>query len=484
MKGKDGKIHWLIRRMMIVTGVVLTVLLCGKGAVETGKRVDPARLGVFLGEQADKSLERIWHVGYPAAEWEEKPKTERVSSFGDLFCHVVFGGLSLHKYNNIEGKETLSFEEEDPAFAGYMESGRFYEEHQYLLYHGGEESEAMDKSQAGLSVYTGEGQEGGQRLEGGTPAAGAGGGTGLSEAGVAGDENGSAEMAGGSGGVNPGQPQPSVNEKDGSLTCASSALYPIIGATYRKEQLADYDYLMKHFYSVHTSTTAGRDLMNAEDFLSKDFTLEGSNENPQILIYHTHSQEEFSDYGPDNRGATVIGMGNYLTQLLMAKGYNVIHDTSVYDLHNGKLDRNKAYTYALEGITAILQENPSIEVILDLHRDGVSESLHLVNEVNGKQTAPIMFFNGVSQTPEGPIEYLPNSYREDNLAFSFQMQLDAAAYFPNLTRKIYLKGLRYNLHLRPRSALIEVGAQTNTYQEALNAMEPLSEVLDMVLQGN
>lgn len=268
------------------------------------------------------------------------------------------------------------------------------------------------------------------------------------------------------------------------MTCAASTVFPIVGTTYRKEQLADYDYMMKHFYSVHTSATAGRDLMKADEFLARDFTLEGGSDQPQILIYHTHSQETFADYGPDNREATVIGIGNYLTELLRAKGYHVIHDTSVYDLQNGKLDRNKAYTYALDGITEILQKNPSIEVVLDLHRDGVNESLHLVNEVNGKPTAPIMFFNGVSQTPDGPIEYLPNPYREDNLAFSFQMQLDAAAYFPGLTRKIYIKGLRYNLHLRPRSALIEVGAQTNTYQEARNAMEPLAEVLNMVLQGN
>ncbi|MBE7719436.1 MAG: stage II sporulation protein P, partial [Lacrimispora celerecrescens] len=272
--------------------------------------------------------------------------------------------------------------------------------------------------------------------------------------------------------------------KNDSLTCAASNVWPIVGTTYRKEQLADYDFLMKHFYSIHTSTTAGRDLMKADHFLAEDFTLEGGNDKPQILIYHTHSQEEFADHGPDKPDATVVGIGTYLTRLLTDKGYNVIHDTSVYDLQNGKLDRNKAYTYALEGITGILQKNPSIEVILDIHRDGVNESLHMVNQVNGKPTAPIMFFNGVSQTPEGPIEYLPNPYREKNLAFSFQMQLDSAAYFPNLTRKIYIKGLRYNQHLRARSSLIEVGAQTNTYQEALNAMEPLAEVLDMVLKGN
>ena len=107
-----------------------------------------------------------------------------------------------------------------------------------------------------------------------------------------------------------------------------------------------------------------------------------------------------------------------------------------------------------------------------------------MTDVDGKPTAQIMFFNGMSQTPEGPIEYLQNPYREQNLAFSFQMQLNAQAYYPGFTRKIYLKGLRYNLHLRPRSALVEVGAQTNTYEEARNAMEPLSELLDMVLQSS
>ena len=123
-------------------------------------------------------------------------------------------------------------------------------------------------------------------------------------------------------------------------------------------------------------------------------------------------------------------------------------------------------------------------MILDIHRDGVADNLHLAAKVDGKSTAQIMFFNGLSQTPDGPVEYLENPYREDNLAFSLQMQLNAQAYFPGFTRKIYLKGLRYNLHLRPRSALIEVGAQTNTFEEALNAMEPLAELLDMVLQGN
>ena len=97
--------------------------------------------------------------------------------------------------------------------------------------------------------------------------------------------------------------------------------------------------------------------------------------------------------------------------------------------------------------------------------------------------AQIMFFNGTSETPDGPIEYLANPCRKENLAFSFQMKWNADQIYPGFMRTIYLKGLRYNLHLRPRSALIEVGAQTNTYEEAVNAMDPLAQLLDQVLTG-
>lgn len=254
------------------------------------------------------------------------------------------------------------------------------------------------------------------------------------------------------------------------------------GSAIIREKLADYDYLMKEFYIVHPTTTANGSLINVEMLQGMDLSLKKQEDIPQILIYHTHSQEEFSDY-PQREDATIVGVGAYLAELLEERGYGVIHDRSVYDVKDGKLDRSQAYTYALEGISGILQENPSIEVVLDLHRDGVDEGTHLVTEVNGKPTARIMFFNGISQTPEGPIEYLPNPNREGNLAFSFQMQLKASEQYPGLTRKIYLKGLRYNQHVRARTALIEVGAQTNTYAEALNAMEPLAEVMCQVLDG-
>lgn len=448
MKHRNKSFNRIIKKLMITVLLILAVLLGIRGIFQVGKHTDWSRTGEIMGEGVRYGISYIWQYQYPASAWsdskEESQLTSGNSSFFSWICDFLFKQYPLYRYKSGGNRTYTDYQESDPSYLDYVENEKFYEEHSFLLYDGGEES----------------GEDGSVNAQT-TP------------------EQAETDL---------NQPAGTANVqtvlKDPALTCAVSSVWPIVGTTYRKEQLADYDYLMKYFYSVHSSTTAGRDLMKADEFLAEDFTLEGGNDKPQILIYHTHSQEAFADFGADNPEATVVGIGNYLTQILTEKGYAVIHDKSVYDLQNGKLDRNKAYTYALDGISGILQENPSVEVILDIHRDGVNENLHMVNTVNGKATAPIMFFNGVSQTPDGPIEYLPNPYREENLAFSFQMQLDAAAYFPNLTRKIYIKGLRYNQHLRARSALIEVGAQTNTYQEALNAMEPLAEVLDMVLQGN
>ena len=73
--------------------------------------------------------------------------------------------------------------------------------------------------------------------------------------------------------------------------------------------------------------------------------------------------------------------------------------------------------------------------------------------------------------------------KEGNLAFSLQMQLLCGKYYPDLTRKIYIKGYRYNLHLVKRAMLVEVGAQNNTVKEAENAMKPLAEMLYRLLSG-
>ena len=250
-----------------------------------------------------------------------------------------------------------------------------------------------------------------------------------------------------------------------------------------REQLTDFNYLLNNFFVVDPTTTALESQINADTLLGKDMKLEKNPEQPQILIYHTHSQEGFADSVEGDTSTTVIGVGDYLAQLLQERyGYQVLHITDTFDIVDGQLDRSAAYNYAEPVISQALQEHPTIEVVIDLHRDGVDESKHLVTEVNGNPTAQVMFFNGLSRTTAmGDISYLPNPYIEDNLAFSLQLQVAARQMYPDFTRKIYLKGYRYNLHFRPKSVLVEVGAQTNTLQEAMNAMDPLAKILDTVL---
>lgn len=247
------------------------------------------------------------------------------------------------------------------------------------------------------------------------------------------------------------------------------------------EKLLDFEYLKKNFYTVDKSTDVSAQLLDARKMLEYDATISGDASKPQILIYHTHSQEGFVDSIPGDDSTTIIGAGEKLSQLLREEyGFNVIHHTGVYDVES----RDYAYSAAGPAIERILSENPSIEVVIDLHRDGVADSTRLVSDVGGRPAAQFMFFNGLSYLKsKGAVDYLENPYIEENLAFSFQMKLAAEEYYPGFARNTYLKGLRYNMHYCPKSLLIEVGAQTNTVEEIMNAIDPLAHILAMVLKG-
>lgn len=256
----------------------------------------------------------------------------------------------------------------------------------------------------------------------------------------------------------------------------------VTGNVYDRQNLNDYNFCQQ-FYTVTSITSLTKEIFRPSEFLDKDMKITHDSSSPQILIFHTHSQEKFAD-STDDDSTSILGVGDYLTELLTGKGYNVIHDRSVYDYVDGKLDRSKAYTYAEQGIESILESNPSIEVVIDLHRDGVADTTHLVTEVDGRQMAKIMFFNGISYSNvKGNINYLYNPYRDDNLAMSLQMHLIGEAYYPGFLRRNYINAYRYCLHERAKSMLIEAGAQTNTFEEVKNAMEPLADMLDKLLTG-
>lgn len=254
----------------------------------------------------------------------------------------------------------------------------------------------------------------------------------------------------------------------------------IQAASYDWDAMQDYDQLISTFYSIDANALAGSDLFDLETLRGRDVSIDKTAEGPQILIYHTHSREAFADSEPGNPSQTIVGVGDFLTRILTEEyGYSVLHITEEYDTV-----RDDAYARSLPALEQILAEYPTIQVVIDLHRDAGSASRDMVVEIDGRRTARFMFFNGISRSKKtGEISYLSNPNLAGNLALSFQMQVKAGEYYPGLTRKIYVREYRYNMHLRERSLLIELGDENNTVEEAMNACYPLAHILDMVLSG-
>ena len=242
-------------------------------------------------------------------------------------------------------------------------------------------------------------------------------------------------------------------------------------------------YLRKYIYQIDSTTMATENELNGKVLLNTNLKLRKSDE-PQILIYHTHGSEAYRGSRKGRKSDTVIGVGDILTKRLEQKNIKVVHDRNIYDVKNGKEERSKAYNYAATAIEKNLKKYPSIQVVIDLHRDSVGKGKHTYTTINGKKCAIVMFFNGMSRSKNGPIPYLYNENLTDNLAFSLQLKCLAMERYPGFTKPIYLKGYRYNLHLRKRSLLIELGNENNTVEEAKNAASPLAEVIAGVLAGN
>lgn len=254
----------------------------------------------------------------------------------------------------------------------------------------------------------------------------------------------------------------------------------LVGTKYVMEDLRDLEYLKDNFYIVNATTKMTEAEFDVEYFIKKDLSVEKSEE-PQILIYHTHGSESFADSRAGETEDTIVGVGELLADILREKyGYNVMHDTTLFDRKNGKDNRNYAYNDALDYMEVLLKENPSIEIVIDLHRDAGAKR---VVTIDGKQTAKVMLFNGLCRNTKGKLTYLPNDNLDDNLAFSFQMKLIGDEMYPGLMNRIFLKDYRYNMHLKERYLLIELGTEKNTVEEAKNAMEPLADVLAQVLGG-
>ena len=246
----------------------------------------------------------------------------------------------------------------------------------------------------------------------------------------------------------------------------------------------DAGYLLENFYIVDSTTSISKDLFPVKKLIEKNHMLEKKSGKKQILIYHTHGASESYQKGNGKIKNSIVDVGEALAQELETQyGYGVYHDKTKYDYIRGSIDRSAGYNVALKGIETILKKNKDIQVVIDLHRDGVAKSESDTVTIDGRKTARIMFFNGLSRSKSGPIAYLNNPNLQGNLSFSLQSKMAAMQNYPEFAKPIYLKGYRYNLHVKERCLLIELGNQNNTAEEAMNAVVPLAKVLDEVLEG-
>ena len=207
---------------------------------------------------------------------------------------------------------------------------------------------------------------------------------------------------------------------------------------------------------------------------------------PQVLIIHTHTTEAYMTYDAGYYNAadrdrtrdhtrSVCAVGDALVKTLAEHGIVAIHDTTVHDEpYSG------AYTRSAKTVERNLEQYPSIQVVLDLHRDALMEGqTGLVKPtvtVDGKKAAQMMIIAGVLST-----NALPNPHTEQNLALAAQWQKALTDRYDGLMRPLSTVGSRYNQHLHAGYLLVEVGSEGNTVAEAVYSAQLLGKTLAELL---
>lgn len=205
---------------------------------------------------------------------------------------------------------------------------------------------------------------------------------------------------------------------------------------------------------------------------------------PQILIYHTHTTEGYitklTDLHNDNvtsfstsNDRNVVRAGHELDKLLTEKyGFETIHNSSQHHYPS-----SQAYNNSLKTIKNIIQGNPSIKLTIDIHRDGLAKGqgkLRLVQKVNGKDCAKIMFVVGTDETSMNPRWH-------DNLRLAILLQERLETIAPGICRHISIRSGRYNQHVAENGLLIELGGDGNTIDEVKESCKYLADAINYVL---
>jgi stage II sporulation protein P len=228
--------------------------------------------------------------------------------------------------------------------------------------------------------------------------------------------------------------------------------------------------------------------IDINEHLNSPLPFKYENGKVQVLIIHTHGTESFTPEGKvyytdedTNRSFSeeenILKIGKEITKRLTAAGIGTIHNTTIHDYPSF----SGSYANAEKTIVSELKANPSICIVLDIHRDAMIASdgvkYRPITHYNGLDYAQVMLVMG---TDEGG---LTHKNWQSNLSFALKVQKSLNDLIPALARPLYLKKQRFNQHVTPGSMLIEVGASGNYQSDALHTVDPLCEVLIDIIKG-
>ncbi len=206
---------------------------------------------------------------------------------------------------------------------------------------------------------------------------------------------------------------------------------------------------------------------------------------PAVLVYHSHTTEAYSlldlgyyiksDARSDNPSRNVVRVGDELVRALEAQGFNVIHDTEIHDR-----DYNSSYDESRKAVEAYLEEYPSIEVTIDLHRDDITYSnktkVKPTAVIKGKKAARMMIISGCEY---GLVKNFPDW--EYNLRFDLQVQSKLNSMYGGLMRPILFSQRKYNMYETHNSFLLEIGTDANTLEEACYSARLFGDALGRLM---
>lgn len=226
------------------------------------------------------------------------------------------------------------------------------------------------------------------------------------------------------------------------------------------------------YENITVRNTTPSHSIDIKSAVEKNATLQISDKSaPTVLIFHTHTTESYEllNYGwytteyvtrSNSPDRNMVRVGTAICEELTKMGIGVVHDTEIHDTqYTGAYDRSR------ESIEKIMAENPSIQVVIDVHRDAIKQSdgtrIKPTAEINGKKAAQIMIIAGCEN---GKVTDFPRW--EENLTFALQLQKTAETDYPGLMRPILFSARKYNMDVTPCSVLLEMGSDSNTLEEA------------------